>query len=132
MQPAFVASVRPVPKQLLHNTLRPQTGKVKEETTLKGCSVEFDSLEAKKSATGTIDEHGKFRMTTQRPGDGAWLGKHRVLITRPETETDARPKPRIILEKYEKFETSQLNATVERQANTIKLEVERVKKPKSK
>lgn len=101
-------------------------------TELKGCSVEFDSLEAKKSATGTIDEHGKFCMTTERDGDGAWLGRHRVLISRPEWETDSRPKPRVILEKYETFEKSKLEATVEARSNSIELKVERVKKPTTK
>jgi hypothetical protein len=93
---------------------------------LKGSVVEFDSLEEKISANGVIDEHGKFKLTTKTPGDGAWLGKHRVLIARGEVEVDVKT-PRVILSKYEAFETSGLEATVEAKSNHITLKVERIK-----
>jgi hypothetical protein len=95
---------------------------------LKGCRVEFESAEAGKGADGTIDENGYFRMGTERPGDGAWLGKHRVAITRPESETDARPKPRVLPERYESYQHSKLEVTVEPRANSIKLRVERLRR----
>ena len=62
---------------------------------LNGATVEFESLEAKVSASGAIQEDGSFRLTTKRSGDGAWLGKHRVLIARHYPNPDT-PTPRAI------------------------------------
>ena len=93
---------------------------------LKDATVEFESLEAKVSASGAIQEDGSFRLTTEQPGDGAWLGKHKVLIARhyPNPDTAA---PRVIHSRYESFETSGLEAEVEAKSNTIVFKVERLK-----
>jgi len=93
---------------------------------LKGARIEFESLEAKKSASGTIDEQGHFRMTTEKTNDGAWLGKHRVLIGRPYVGAD-KQAPRSIFDKYESFDASGLEVTVEPKDNHVKLTVERLK-----
>ena len=74
------------------------------------------------------DENGRFRMGTNRAADGAYVGKHKVVIARSEVSVD-RPTPRVLPEKYESFETSNLTATVEaRGDNEIALKVERLKK----
>jgi hypothetical protein len=118
-------------------TLYPVEGQVLDQhgkpiTELKGCTVEFESVDPKRSAIGTVDAEARFRMTTERPGDGAWLGTHKVLIKRPESEVDERAKPRVILAKYEDNKTSGLRFEVLPQSNTYELKVERVggKKPK--
>lgn len=92
---------------------------------LKDGAVEFESLEARSSASGDIREDGTFRLTTDNPGDGAWLGRHRVLIARRYLEPD-RPAPRVIDRKYEQYETSGLEVTVKPENNTITLTVERL------
>lgn len=96
-------------------------------TEMKGGAVEFDCVDAKSSANSSIDEAGKFRLTTQSPGDGAHLGKHRVAITRPYIGPE-QPVPHVIDPKYEKFETSGLEVVVEPKDNAITLKVVRVKK----
>lgn len=93
---------------------------------LTGATVEFESLEAKVSASGGITEDGTFRLTTERREDGAWLGKHRVLIARHEPNPDTKP-PRAIPAKYESFETSGLTADVKAESNRITFKVERLK-----
>jgi hypothetical protein len=91
-------------------------------TALKGGAVEFEAIEGNSSANSSIDDEGGFRLTTKSPGDGAKVGKHRVSIQRryigPET-----PVPHVILPRYEKFESSGLEVTVEPKDNVIKLEV---------
>jgi hypothetical protein len=93
-------------------------------TGLKGCSVMFESMEEKLSAEGTIDEQGRFFMRTRTANDGARLGKHRVLITRPYRGAD-KPLPRVIDEKYEHFDSSGLEAVVEPKNNEIRWTLER-------
>jgi hypothetical protein len=93
---------------------------------MKDGSVDFEALDAKASANASIGEDGSFRLTTNKPGDGAYLGRHRVAITRPYFGPE-RPAPYVIDPKYEKFETSELVVTVEAKVNQIKLKVERYK-----
>lgn len=92
-------------------------------TALKGGAVEFEAVDGKTSANSSIDEQGGFRLTTMTPGDGAHVGKNRVVITRryvgPET-----PVPHVILPKYEKYETSGLEVVVEPKDNVIAIKVE--------
>ena len=96
-------------------------------TEMKGGAVEFEALDGKSSANGGIDEHGKFRLTSKTPGDGAELGKYRVVVTRPYVGPE-NPVPHVILPKYEKHESSGLEVTVEPKDNVIELKVERVKR----
>lgn len=109
----------------------PVDGKIVDEqgapvTELRGGTVEFEAQESKLSATGSIDNEGRFVMTTHKKGDGALLGKHRVIIMQPAGDID-RPLPRIIARKYESFDSSGLAATVEAKKNQLEFKVERAK-----
>lgn len=96
-------------------------------TEMKGGAVEFEALDGKSSANGSIDDQGKFRLTSKTPGDGAEVGKYRVVVTRPYVGPE-NPVPHVILPKYEKHESSGLEVTVEPKNNVIELKVERVKR----
>jgi hypothetical protein len=100
---------------------------------LKGCSIEFDALDNKldgKSvgATGEIDAEGKFRLTTRKANDGAVAGRHRVLISDPNGGLGRGPTKLRVAKKYETFDTSGLEQTVEPKANTLTVTVERIPK----
>ena len=112
-------TIYPVAGQLVDPDGNPITG-------MEGGAVEFESAEAKSSANGSVDAQGRFRLTTERPGDGAHVGKHRVAVTRPYTSPDT-PAPYVIHPKYETFATSGLEVTVEPKSNDITLKVERYK-----
>jgi hypothetical protein len=112
------SNIYPVEGQIVDAQGQPVTG-------LKGGAVEFESVEVKASASGDIGPDGRFRMTTDRPGDGAHLGKHRVLVARPYFDPDT-PAPRVIDAKYEQYETAELEVMVEPRRNVITLTVERV------
>jgi hypothetical protein len=94
---------------------------------LKGGAVEAEAVDAKASANGSIKEDGTFQLTTERPSDGAYLGKHRIAIMRPYLGPE-QPAPHVIDPKYEKIETSGLEITVEPKENSVTLTVDRVKK----
>lgn len=96
-------------------------------TTMKGGAIEFQCLDAKISANGSIDEKGEFRLTTETPGDGAHVGKHRVAILRPYLGPET-PVAHVIDPRYEDFETSRLEVTVEPKENEIELKVELYKR----
>jgi hypothetical protein len=93
-------------------------------TGLKGGAVEFEAVDVKASANGPIEEDGTFRLTTERPGDGAHLGRHRVAITRPYFGPE-KPAPYVIDPKYERFDTSGLDVTVGPKDNEVRLVVGR-------
>jgi hypothetical protein len=94
-------------------------------TGLAGAAIEFEPVagEPKVGARGEIDGEGRFVMTSERPGDGALLGKHRVLIERVFLDPE-RMAPRVLAEKYERFDTSGLEVTVEPKTNEVRLTVE--------
>ncbi len=92
-------------------------------TGLKGGAVEFEALEGKSSANGSIEADGSFTLTTKTPADGAHVGKNRVLIQRPFISPE-RPVPPVIEPKYEKFETSGLVIQVEPKNNEVELKVD--------
>jgi hypothetical protein len=96
-------------------------------TTMPGAAIEFESVDFKASANSSIDDKGAFRLTTASPGDGAYLGKHRVAIIRPYIGPENRV-PHVIDPKYESFETSGLQIDVEPKSNDIKITVELYKK----
>jgi len=93
---------------------------------LKEGTVEFEAVDQKISARGGIDAEGRFRMTTERSGDGCVPGKHRVVVT-SKMEPGDKPTPVIILPKYARFETSGLEVIVE-SGKPVELKVERAKK----
>jgi hypothetical protein len=112
-------TIYPVRGQIVDRAGNPIAG-------LRGGAVEFESVDTKSSANGSVDEQGNFRLTTSSPGDGAHVGKQRVSISRPYFGPE-RPAPFVIDPKYEKFETSGLEILVEPKENVIQLKVELVK-----
>ena len=96
-------------------------------TTMKGGAVEFESLDHKSSANGSIDENGNFKLTTKNPGDGAHVGKNRVLIMRPYIGAD-QPSPHVLHPRYESQEATDLFVDVEPKDNVVTLTVDRYKK----
>jgi hypothetical protein len=96
-------------------------------TELKGGAVEFDGGGSGTSANSSIAADGTFKLTTSHAGDGAHVGKHRVAITRAYIGPE-NPVPPIVETRYEKFETSGLEVTVEPKDNDVKLTLNRVKK----
>jgi hypothetical protein len=95
-------------------------------TELEGGSVDFESTEGNVSSSGPIDSEARFVLTTERPGDGAHVGKNRVSILRPYFNPEM-PKPRVILPKYDSLDTSGVEVDVEPKQNDVTLTVERVK-----
>ncbi|WP_439622684.1 hypothetical protein [Gemmata sp.] len=99
-------------------------------TDLKDAQVVLEGVGADGkgySASGTIDENGNFALITERPGDGAVLGKNKVLIA-PYMPAPDRIPPRIIDTKFEAFATSGLEADVTAGGpNDFTFTVERVK-----
>lgn len=93
---------------------------------IKGSIIQMDCLDDKSSASGTADEEGKFQLSTNAVGDGAHVGRHRVVILRPDRGPDVFV-PHVIDPKYEKFETSELTVVIEPRDNLIKFEVEKVR-----
>jgi hypothetical protein len=92
---------------------------------LAGGTVEFQSEEATKSARGPIDADGRFELSTEKPGDGALPGKHKVLIVPPEGDSPEARRKHSLDPKYSRYETSGLEATVEEKTNEITLTVDR-------
>jgi len=93
---------------------------------LAGGAVELDSLEQPISARGSIDEEGKFVISTFEAEDGAVPGKHRVLIVSRQATGD-EPVGKVIDSKYQSFETSELELEVTPGTNTPTFTVERAK-----
>ena len=91
----------PVKGQLKYPDGSPVTG-------MAGGQVIFEPEEQEGgnvSAVGPIDAQGHFVLTTVKPNDGATLGKNRVAINR-NVPNPNKPPPRVLLEKYENFDTS--------------------------
>ena len=96
---------------------------------LEGSQVVFDLSEKQTSARGIVQRDGTFRLTTNKPDDGALAGNHQVLIieTRkqlggPESGAIA---PGAMDSRFSDPRTSGLTATVKPGTNRITLTVER-------
>lgn len=63
-----------------------------------------DTLEVGRPAMGNLDANGEFTLTTNSPGDGAWVGKHRVFYRAPP-RPESRDPAQLAQEKamYEKY-----------------------------
>jgi len=79
-----------------------------------------------RNATGVIGPNGTYILQTEEPGDGAQLGEYRVSIAAHEDDVvldyvPAKPvlPKRLIPEKYENPDTSDLKATVKSGSNDI-------------
>jgi len=114
-----------------HYTVR---GKVvfPDGTPMEGGWVNFEKFEKgiTHSADSPVEPDGTFELRTVRPGDGVPPGKYRVLVKAQEVTLaeGIRRTPRI-QPKYESFETSDIELTVEPKSNFFTITVT---KPKSK
>jgi hypothetical protein len=92
----------------------PKTAPVSGTVTLAGkpladVGVTFLPEGKGPSASGNTDAAGNFTLRTNKPGDGAPLGKHRVVIGNAQEGPRKGPA---IPEKYGRYESSDLAAEV--------------------
>jgi hypothetical protein len=113
--------------------LHPVQGKLVYEdgqpvTELAGYSVTFTSEKLGKSAVGDIAEDGSFRLTTERPNDGALPGEYQVIVSQPHPnpERNQNRGPFVDLA-YEDPLLSDLKATVEPKNNDFTFRLRRIK-----
>lgn len=93
---------------------------------LAGYQVTFESVEKKIGASGMVTEEGTFQLSTEKPNDGALMGKHKVAITAPIEDVADRPPAKYLLaEKFKKLDSSGLEVTIENKKNQITLKVEK-------
>lgn len=77
----------------------PVTGTVTHDgSPVSGGSITFapigsEQTEAGKPATGVVQSDGTFKLGTYKPGDGAVIGKHRILYSPPSTGTGEAEVP---------------------------------------
>ncbi len=108
----------------------PPLAKVTGTVTLNGkplanIGVTFFPSAGGPSASGRTDSSGKFVMMTVRPGDGAPLGKHKVVLGAAEEGTSEVAVRSQIPKKYELPNTSPLVAdVVEGLDNIVDLQVQ--------
>ena len=119
-----------------HTPTYPVSGKVvfEDGTPLgSGGTVLFESMATENNlrlnARGRIQPDDTFEMTTFEDGDGAVVGKHRVLVraqrdSREYLESGIAPRP-VIDERFEHYKTSGLEFTVEQGNNEYKIVVRR-------
>lgn len=79
------------------------------------------------SSVGTIDAQGQFVLTTNKPNDGATVGKNRVVVNQNIPDAN-KPPPRVLLEKYGAFDTSGIVLDVVPGQNDFTITVEPYKK----
>lgn len=120
-------------------TDRPRTAPVRGKVTYKGQPVPNGTVafipDGGTCATGEIGPDGSYTLTTFRPGDGAILGKHKVVISALQDMSDqaveawSKLPPPIIPPKYMNLATTDLQAEVKDGENTINFDLpEEVKK----
>ena len=94
---------------------------------LVGCSIVFEATGADGKtygATGEVDAEGRFKMTTNRPGDGCPIGTNKVSLNPRWPGQADRPDPLPVLDKYGSAETSGLTIEVKPGSNDVKITVE--------
>lgn len=111
------------------------TGKVvfANGTTVKTGSVELKSREHSIQARGTIDDEGKFVLTTYRDGDGAIAGVHDCVVVQMVVVEDLKQRNHgvygVVHPRFASYHSSGLTCTVEaKPGNEITLTVEGVGK----
>jgi hypothetical protein len=107
----------------------PVTGKVLDPqgqpiSGLEGSEIYFSQPEGLTSSVGLIAADGSFKMFTEKPGDGVPPGDYQVYIPRRNIDPE-RQAPQVIDSKYEKPETSGLQAKVEARKNNFEFKVEK-------
>jgi len=117
---------------------RPETAMVSGRVTYQGKSVVEGTIvfqpEQGRPAMGSLAADGSYTLTTFDPGDGALLGRHRVMIEARRITVPALPggaadesvgtygPPKVewlVPEKYSRLETTPLTAEVKEGENTI-------------
>jgi hypothetical protein len=89
---------------------------------LASCTVVFQCSQEQVSSQGQIDEEGGFVLDTYQANDGTVAGTHKVVLVMPFD--DIGRKMQIVHPRYEKFDTSGLEVTVEPKDNEVVLKVE--------
>lgn len=120
----------------------PKTAPVHGRITYKGKPVPNGSIvfipKSGPPASADIDSEGKYALKTFKPGDGAVLGTHEVMITAlqdmkgrlPEDRTPLPPP--IVPSRYGSTSTSGLTAEVKDEDNTVNFELTDEKDPPKK
>ncbi len=113
----------------------PVQGRVttKDGTPVKHAVVEFRAKQGGQLARGSVDEEGRFQLTTYRANDGAVAGQHQVVVVQMILGTIGGPPIQhlhdhgpLIDPKYNNYESSGLTALVEaKKENPVALVVER-------
>jgi len=94
---------------------------------LEGSEIVFTLVGGQTSSIAPIEDDGSFHLYTDKPGDGAPPGEYQVYIPRRRIDAE-RAAPQVIDAKYEKPETSGLQATVDKKRNTLEFKVAKVAK----
>lgn len=91
-------------------------------TPVRGGRIEFESELGGINARGTLNNEGEFHLTTYRDGDGAVVGRHRVIVQQmisPYAGTPGNakhsphgPPPTKVPTRYGDYRTSPLTAEV--------------------
>jgi len=110
---------------------RPETLPVQGKVTYKGQpvpkgTVTFQS-DSGQTATGEIQSDGTYKLSTFAEGDGALPGHHKVMIIAndadptlmPGSSPGYKPPKDLVPKKYEKLETSGLQADVTKDKSSI-------------
>ena len=94
-------------------------------TALESGSVTFFPVDGGKHAVGMITKDGAFTLSTYESGDGAVIGKHKVVINVSYEGPDGVPNsvPRIP-KKYFDLKTTPLTVNVTENDNSILLKLE--------
>jgi hypothetical protein len=108
---------------------RPKTAVVKGKVTFNGKPVPhgtvlFVPVTPGTSATGEIGPDGTYSLTTFKKGDGALLGKHKVVVVAMDEKPGAPPvegylPPPIVPDKYSSPGTTDLEAEVREGENKM-------------
>lgn len=119
------------------SSLHPVQGKVTLEdgTPITKGMVVFESTEGSKTtARGDIQADGSYKLSTNKPGDGAPAGKYRVLVSAPvdlsQIDRGGTPPPGAFDKRFSDFNTSGLEFEVKSGANDIPIKVTRPGKAK--
>ena len=97
---------------------------------MEGGWVNFEKFEkgVMHSADSPVEADGTFELRTVRPGDGVPPGTYRVLVKAQEvTLAEGQRRTPRIHPKYESFDTSGLEFTVEPKANFFEIPIKRVR-----
>jgi len=125
--------------------------KVTGKVTLSGgplvsANVAFAPLDGQPVAIGRTNDAGEYSLTTYDPGDGAALGKYKVVISKPLSaggsagassahsndpgadfsvghDVKAGNAGNAIPEEYTKSDTTRISKTVEKKDNVINIEI---------